>query len=132
MSGSPAATPPARGRRSFDRARAALATVGATVLGAAPHVLHHAGPVAGAALLAGTTGRLVFGVLGFLLVIPLLRRLHRRTGSWVAPAGVAALMAAAFTFSTLVIGPALTSGEDGRAPQAAPEGVPLDHETHHP
>lgn len=132
MSGSPATNPPAARRRPFDRVRAALAAIGATVLGAAPHVLHHAGPVAGAALLAGTTGRLLFGVVGLLLAIPLLRRLHRRAGSWVAPAGVVVLMAIAFTFSSFVIGPALTSGEDERAPRAAPEEVPPDHETHHP
>lgn len=138
MSAPPVTDAPAAGRR-FDRVRAALAAIGATILGAAPHVLHHAGPVAGAALLAGTTGRLLFGALGFLLLIPLLRRLHRRSGSWVAPAGAAVLMAAAFTFSSLVIGPALTSGDDeagapvtGTTPAGAPGAGSSDHEAHHP
>jgi hypothetical protein len=31
-------------RRGLDRVRATLAAVGAAVLGAAPHVLHHVGP----------------------------------------------------------------------------------------
>lgn len=139
MSTPPATDAPAAGRRRFDQIRAALAAIGATILGAAPHVLHHAGPVAGAAVLAGTTGRLLFGAVGFLLLIPLLRRLHRRSGSWVAPAGVAVLMAAAFTFSSLVIGPALTSGDDeagapvtGPTPAAAPGAGSPDHEAHHP
>ena len=41
----------------LDGARAAVAAVGAAALGAAPHVLHHAGPLAGAALFAGAAGR---------------------------------------------------------------------------
>src|SRR5688500_1267569 len=57
--------------RGLARARAALAGVGAAVLGAAAHVLHHVGPLAGAALLAGATGKLLFGALGFLLAVPM-------------------------------------------------------------
>ena len=125
----------APGRRG--RLRAALAAVGAVVLGAAPHVLHHAGPLAGAALLAGASGRVLFGAVGFLAAVPLLRRLRARTGSWRLPAGALALMAAAYTFSSLVIGPALTA-DDGSASRSAP--VPTEpngrsgggHETHHP
>jgi hypothetical protein len=123
-----------------DRVRAAVAAVGAAVLGAAPHVLHHVGPLAGAALLAGATGKLLFGALGFALAIPMLRRLRRRTGSWRLPGMALALMAVIFTFSSFVIGPALTGGGDrGRewaAPSntvpAAPPGVSeSDHESHH-
>ena len=88
-------------RHGLDRVRATLAAVGAAVLGAAPHVLHHAGPLAGAALLAGVTGKLVFGALGLLLAIPMLSRLHRRHGSWAEPVGVLALMAVVFTFLQL-------------------------------
>jgi hypothetical protein len=62
-------------------------------------VLHHVGPLAGAAVLAGATGTLLFGALGFALAIPMLRRLHRRHGSWAVPGGVLALMAVVFTFS---------------------------------
>ena len=55
--------------------------MGAVVLDAPPHVLHHVGPLAGAALLVGATGKVLFGALGFLLAVPMLRRLRRRTGS---------------------------------------------------
>ena len=41
------------------RVRMAAASVGAALLGAAPHVLHHAGPPAGAALFAGLGGTLL-------------------------------------------------------------------------
>ena len=119
-----------------------MAGVGAAVLGAAPHVLHHVGPLAGAAVLAGATGKLLFGALGFVLAIPMLRRLHRRHGSWAVPGGLLALMAVVFTFSTFVIGPAVTGGSESATPSksepsqavpdAAPPGVsPSEHEAHH-
>ena len=125
-------------RGTTDRLRAALAGVGAAVLGTAPHVLHHVGPLAGAALLAGASGQLLFGAAGFLLAVPMLRRLHRRRGSWVVPGGVLALMAVVFTVSSIVIGPALTDGgRESRAPAknvpSAPSGIsPSEHESHHP
>ena len=131
-------TSPRHATRGFDRVRAAAATFGAAVLGAAPHVLHHVGPLAGAALLAGATGKLVFGALGFLLAIPLLRRLHRRTGSWAAPGALLAVMAIAFSVTTFVVGPAITSGDDEPANSPAPAGSPAgkagsgdEHESHH-
>jgi hypothetical protein len=119
-----------RQRRGIGRLRSGLATGGAGVLGAAPHVLHHAGPLAGAALLAGAGGTLLFGALGLVLSIPMLRRIRRHTGSWRAPAGVLAAMAVMFTFSALVIGPAVT-GDDG-APANPTKPVPAGHDTHHP
>ena len=131
------ASPQAAGHpAAIERARAGLAAVGAAVLGAAPHVLHHAGPLAGAALLAGVSGKLLFGVLGFVLAIPMLRRLRRRHGSWGVPGAVLALMAVVFAFSTFVIGPALTgSSSDARPPaNSAPAGTPSaqpDHAAHH-
>jgi hypothetical protein len=118
------------------RLRAALATVGAAVLGAAPHVLHHVGPLAGAAILGGAGGKLLFGALGFIASVPMLRHLHRRTGSWRVPGGVLALMAVMFTFSSLVIGPALTGG-DGNGSTTKPAGpgvttpAPTGHGSHH-
>jgi hypothetical protein len=138
MSASAAAPPPAAPRH--DRVRATLTAFGVAVLGAAPHLLHHAGPLAGAALLAGVTGKLLFGAVGFLLVIPMLRRLHRRHGSWAVPGGVLALMAVVFTVSSLIIAPALTeSGGDGstaptpnNVPSAPPGLSPSEHEAHHP
>lgn len=99
----------------------------------------------GAALLAGATGTLLFGALGFLLAIPLLRRLRRRHDSWAAPAAVLALMAVVFAFSTFVIGPALTGANDEPAPKSSPSApapgqsqpddpgrpTPDEHESHH-
>lgn len=122
--------------RGLARVSAAGAGLGAAVLGAAPHVLHHVGPLAGAALLAGGTGKLLFGALGFLLAVPMLRRLGRRTGSWRIPAGALALMAVAFAFSSFVIGPALTGGDEEvtrtENVPGAPAGVsPARHESHH-
>lgn len=141
----PPAAPGDAGRRSIGaptvrrlgRVRAAVAAVGATLLGAAPHVLHHAGPLAGAALLGGLSGRLLFAAIGFVAAVPMLRRLRRRTASWRMPAAVLGAMVALFTFSTLVIGPALTGdGKDGSPAAPARPGVtqpaPAAHDTHHP
>ena len=114
--------------RLVGRVRAVVATLGAAALGAAPHVLHHVGPLAGAALLAGATGKLLFGLVGFVLAVPMLRRLHRRHGSWAVPGGVLALMAIVFTFSTLVIGPAVT----GSSPDPPSVSSPSGHGSHHP
>ena len=117
--------------RASSGVRAALGTAGAAVMGAAPHVLHHVGPLAGAALLAGATGRLLFGALGFLLAIPLLRRMRRRTGSWRVPGALLAAMAARFTLSSFVLGPALAG--EGDEDDTPPAGVtPSEHESHHP
>ena len=131
-----ASSQPATRRGDWRRLRAAVAGVGAAVLGAAPHVLHHVGPLAGAALLAGATGRLLFGALGFLLAVPMLRRLRRRSGSWRVPGGALALMAMVFAFSSFVVGPALAGGGEPAAPAkslpSAPAGVsPEQHEAHH-
>jgi hypothetical protein len=98
------------------------------VLGAAPHVLHHVGPLAGAAILAGASGKALFGLLGLVLALPMLRRLRARHDSWLVPGGVLALMAAAFAFSTFVIGPALTAESTPTPPALS---APTDHEEHH-
>jgi hypothetical protein len=84
------------------------------------------GPLAGTAVVAGAGGRVVFGAAGFVATIPMLRRLRRRTGSWRAPALALAAFAAVFTFSTLVIGPAV-SGSDTPTDTA----VPADDVDHH-
>lgn len=75
-------------------------------------------------------------MLGFILAIPMLRRLRRRTGSWRVPGGALALMAVVFAFSSFVIGPALTDGDEPAAPTrnvpSAPAGIsPEAHESHH-
>jgi hypothetical protein len=103
--------PPRRSRT--ERIRIALSGALAAVLGLLPHVLHHAGPLAGAALVAGVGGSLLFGALGFLASIPLLLRLHRRSGGWRVPAAALALFVAIFSISTFVIGPAITGNDSG-------------------
>lgn len=98
------------------------ATVG-TIAGITPHVLHHIGPIAGAAILTGTQGSILFGAIGFALTVPLLIRLKRRFGSWAAPSVALGLFAVMFTISTLWIGPWIR-GEDG-----ANDATPADE--HH-
>lgn len=128
----PTAPPPLR-VILLGRVRNVLAAAGAAIFGAAPHVLHHVGPLAGAAWLAGATGRVAFGLAGFIAVVPMLRRLRRRTGSWRMPAAALAAMAAVFTVSSLVIGPAVTGGDDADADRpAVTRPVPEGHDTHHP
>ena len=127
--------------RSLPRRAAALgSSVVAAILGALPHVLHHVGPLAGAALLAGTAGTLLFGAIGLVAAIPFLIRVHRRCGNWRVPAALLATFAVMFSISAFVIGPAISGGDSaGRTPatsapndQAEP-GAPVskDHEAHH-
>ena len=120
------------------RLRAAIASAAAGALGAAPHVLHHAGPLAGVALVGGVAGTALFGALGLALTVPLLLRVRRHTGSWLAPAALLALFAAVFTLSTLVLGPALTGDDSGRSepgasqqPPDRPSGPGGGHDGHH-
>ena len=111
----------------------------AGILGVLPHVLHHVGPLAGAALLAGTGGTLLFGAIGLVAAVPFLLRVHRRCGNWRVPAALLATFAVMFSVSAFIIGPAI-SGDDagssasGSAPteQTSP-GAPAkgDHEAHH-
>jgi hypothetical protein len=103
-----------------------LTAVWGAVTGAAPHVLHHVGPLAGAALLAGVGGQLVFLGLGVAATIPTLRRLRRRFGTWVAPGVALGLFAATFALSTFVVGPWITGAED---PPSAVTSAD-DHESH--
>ncbi|MEX0630392.1 MAG: hypothetical protein WEE67_08560 [Chloroflexota bacterium] len=116
------------------RAVRTLATVAsgavAAVSGIAPHVLHHVGPLAGTALLAGAGGTVLFGVAGFALSIPMLLRLRRRFGTWAAPAVASVIFTGVYLISALVVGPALTA--DGPAvvvPASTPS--PSDHADHH-
>ncbi len=118
---------PCERRGWLARAGAAVTAAGGVVAGAAPHVLHHVGPIAGAALLAGTGGTLLFGGIGFVLTIPMLLRLRRRFGTWAAPAVALALFAVAFTVSTLWIGPAIR----GSSAETAGD-QPGDPPSHHP
>lgn len=117
------------GRRTL---RSRLATTVTGVLGAvsgvAPHVLHHVGPIAGAALVAGVGGTVLFGALGFLLSVPFLLQLRRRSGSWRRPLAALLIFAAMFTVSATVIGPAIR-GDDDSPPAAVTTGG--GHAEHH-
>ena len=109
------------------RIGAAFSAAVGVVAGIAPHVLHHVGPIAGAALLVGAGGTALFGAIGFVLMIPMLLRLRRRFGSWAAPGVALALFAAMFTVSTLWIGPAIRGDSRGSSGEQ-----PVDHPSHHP
>ena len=118
-------------RRSLiGRAWAAVAAAWGVVLGVLPHVLHHVGPLAGAALLAGAGGTALFAAIGFAASIPLLLRLRRRFRTWFAPALAVAVFAAMFTFSSLVIAPAIVGGGGGSSPAPGIE-QPESHASHH-
>ena len=107
------------------RITAALSAAIGTIAGITPHVLHHVAPIAGAALLTGTGGTVLFGAIGFLLTVPMLFRLKRRFGTWIAPGIALAIFAVMFTVSTLWIGPAIRgdAGSDNG-------GQPVDHLSH--
>ncbi len=101
------------------------------ILGIAPHVLHHIGLLAGTALLAGTGGTALFGVIGLIASIPMLLRLRRRFGTWRAPAIALGVFTAMFALSAFVIGPAIggantSTGTGTNAPSPA-----VDHASHH-
>lgn len=116
-------------QRSFGtRTWGAVVAVWGGFIGLLPHVLHHVGPLAGAALLAGAGGQVLFAAIGFVAAVPFLLRLHRRFGNWRAPVIALAVFAAMFALSSLLIGPAISGGE-----AKTPPGVekPADHASHH-
>jgi hypothetical protein len=92
--------------------------------------LHHVGPLAGTALVAGAGGRALFGVAGFVATIPMLRRLRRRTGSWRVPGLALAAFAAIYTVSTLIVGPAIGAATTSDAGAPSSEQVEVDHHGH--
>ncbi|HLF62083.1 MAG TPA: hypothetical protein VI980_12990 [Acidimicrobiia bacterium] len=94
--------------RAAGRLRHAVTAAWGTVSGVAPHVLHHVGPLAGAAILAGTAGRVLFFLIGLAVATPLLIRLYRRFGTWAAPAVAVAVFVITYTVSSLYLGPLLT------------------------
>ena len=98
------------------------------VAGVAPHVLHHVGPLAGAALLAGFGGQVLFFALGLALSVPLLVKLYHRFGTLLAPAVAVVAFAAIFTFSSVVVAPRLTDSDES---PVTPIEQPRDH-GHHP
>jgi len=123
--------PPDRHGGPLAAAWNAVTAVIATVMGLAPHVLHHIGLFAGAAFVVGVGGNLLFGAVGLLLSIPLLRRLYRRFATWRAPAIGVAVFAAMFSLSAFVIGPAISNPAPADTPQPAGTPSPAEHSAHH-
>lgn len=103
--------------------------VWAAFIGLLPHVLHHVGPLAGAALLAGTGGTLLFAAIGFVAAVPFLLRLQRRFATWRAPAIALAIFVATFSLSSFVIGPAISGGDEADGPSVEQPGD--GHAGHH-
>ena len=127
----PGVTPPGQAPNDAGGRGVAAGAGGGAVLGVAPHLLHHAGLLAGASVLAGAGGTLLFAALGLLAAVPLLVRMRRRTGGWLAPGATLAASAALFALSALVIGPAVTGARDPGAPPAEERKAPPPaHEKH--
>lgn len=123
------------GPASRGNLKAIWETIGAAigvVMGLIPHVLHHIGLIAGAALITGAAGNLLFFALGLLLSIPLLLRLYRKFRSPWAPAIAVAIFAALFSVSAFVIGPAITGDSSpAKAPTAPSQTPTANHSKHH-
>jgi hypothetical protein len=113
-------------RAAVARVWSGVLVVWGVVTGLAPHVLHHVGPLAGAALLAGATGTVLFAAIGFVVTIPFLLRLYDRFATWKAPAIAMAVFVAMFSLSAFVIGPAITGSDKPNVEQ------PNGHLGHHP
>jgi hypothetical protein len=128
LRGDPPATGTGPWRRLGGRLSSGLAAMWVAVTGLAPHVLHHAGPLAGAAIVSGALGTSLFAAVGFVATVPLLLRLRRRFGSWKAPGLALALFAAVFTFSTVVLGPLVAGGDEAETSSTTEQ----EHEEHHP
>ena len=118
-----------RPRLIAGRAWAAILAGWGAVIGALPHVLHHVGPLAGAALLAGTGGRLLFAAIALVVSLPFLRRIYRRFRTWTAPAIALAVMAAMFSLSSFVVGPLITGSESAQPTPGIEQ--PSGHASHH-
>lgn len=101
------------------------------VTGLAPHVLHHVGLLAGTALVAGAGGTALFGVIGVVASIPMLRRLKRRFRSWWAPAIALAVFAVMFSVSAFVVGPRISGVDAGSDTGPAAPTQTVDHSGHH-
>lgn len=110
----------------------ALTALVAGVMGLLPHLLHHVGLLGGAVLVSGATGNVLFGILGLVLSLPLLRRLYRRFGTWKAPALALGIFAVMFSISAFVVGPAISSDDPSPAQDRTVQTpTPDQHEDHH-
>ncbi len=113
--------------RVLRRTWAAVVAAWGAAVGLAPHVLHHVGALAGAALLAGAAGTALFAAIEIVAAVPFLLRLHRRFQSWYAPAAAFAVFAAMFSLSSFVIGPAIANENAPARPRPGLE-QPAGHE----
>ena len=98
------------------------------VVGLAPHVLHHIGPLVGTALVAGAGGTALFGVLGLVASVPMLIKLKRRFSNWWAPGIALGVFTAMFLISSFVVGPLISAPDE----PAMPGVSQVEHGTHHP
>jgi hypothetical protein len=101
-----------------------------TVLGVAPHVLHHIGLLAGAALITGTSGNALFYAIGLLFSVPMLRRLHRHFATPWAPALAVVVFTGLFSLSAFVIGSAISGTDDTPQPSVPSEPSPSPTDEH--
>ena len=116
-------------RRSRSRLSAAIGSAWTAVMGVLPHVLHHVGPLAGAAIVAGTTGTVVFGLAAFAFTVPLLLRVRKHRGNWRLPAILLTVFVSVWLISTFALGPWIRDqlvDDKPAATQQEPE-----HEEHH-
>jgi uncharacterized membrane protein len=110
--------------------RDAVGAVVGTVLGIVPHVMHHIGLLAGAALITGAAGNALFYAVGLLFCVPMLRRLYRHFGSLWAPGIAVAVFTGLFSVSAFVIGPAISGADDAQAPTSPRSPAPVDEHGH--
>jgi len=97
------------------------------IVGLAPHVLHHIGPLVGTALVAGAGGTALFGVLGLVASVPMLIKLRRRFSNWWAPGIALGVFTAMFLVSSFVIGPLISAPSKPTAPSMSDNS----HASHH-
>jgi len=106
--------------RTTDRKRRTVWTVLSGglggIVGLAPHVLHHIGPLVGTALVAGAGGTALFGVLGLVTSVPMLITLRRRFSSWWAPGIALGGFIAMFLISSFVVGPLISAPDKPATP----------------
>lgn len=122
--------------RPSRKPRSVWATIRAGIgaaLGILPHVMHHVGLLAGAALLTGVLGNGILYVVGLLMSVPLLRRLRSRFRTMWAPAIGVAVFTVLFSLSAFVVGPAISAaGSQSPAQTPTPAVTTTDgHDGHH-
>jgi hypothetical protein len=97
------------------------------IVGLAPHVLHHIGPLVGTALVAGAGGTALFGILGLVASVPMLIKLRRRFSNWWAPGIALGVFTAMFLISSFVIGPLISAPNN----PVTPSMTDSSHASHH-